>query len=355
MFVLFLLTAFVTLLLVSLDGHPFRSDRVMRQLRRGTLGFVSLAIGAVVAVYVLPSQWQLPLVNVPAAWAAAGEIVETPTPVSSAADSSDDVDSSDDADASDAVKPNADVKPSDDAEPSDDADPSDDVEPSDAADPSDDVDLGDAAAGDAVSATTGPAPFSLDDDNGFPHVTIPYDSRPEWVGLEKDYTGDVHRLPITAGPFVQKSECMHALDTEIEHAVSDYIKEYLGSPRAPIFISYDIDEIKGRLLSQDHIHDELIEVSLGPMHQVHALLEFDTAFRSELDDSWRDVQAGVRLSQTGLGAFGLLGLLVVVFGYFKLDTATRGYYSTRLQILASLAILSLIAAGMLFYGWIPQM
>jgi len=44
----------------------------------------------------------------------------------------------------------------------------------------------------------------------------------------------------------------------------------------------------------------------------------------------------------------LLGLMGVVFAYLRLDTATKGYYSGRLQFLAAAAILALSAAGVLF-------
>ena len=56
-----------------------------------------------------------------------------------------------------------------------------------------------------------------------------------------------------------------------------------------------------------------------------------------------------------LGAWPVLGFLGLVFGYLKLDTATRGYYTGRLQIGALAAVLSLAAAGVLLARWIPWM
>jgi uncharacterized integral membrane protein len=88
------------------------------------------------------------------------------------------------------------------------------------------------------------------------------------------------------------------------------------------------------------------------MYQTHALLEFGPAFRKELDGRRGDLERYVRetamayrLRGLALGFGAVLCLLTVVFGFFRLDTATRGYYTGRLQFLAGAAILSVIVAG----------
>ncbi len=352
MLVLFLLTVFMTLLLVSLDGQPERrAGGRMRRLRHGILGAVALPAGLALALLVLvPPAAALSELAVPAAWGASAD--ESPV--------------ADESPAAAATTLNAERQSEQSGEKKDsqgDKAPGGEVQGDkapggtrkDAAESSDSEDRSDGGESAASLESAAEASLTIEPERRFPKVSIPYESRPSWVSFQKDFTGDVHRVPLTAGPFVRKSECMKALEKQAQEAVADYVNNYLGSPRASLFIRYDLDEINDRLLTEEHIHDELIEVSLGPMHQVHALLEFDPEFRAELDQSWREVQAGRRLAQTALGAFGILGLLIVVFGYFKLDTATRGYYSTRLQILATLAILALVAAGVLFYGWIPQL
>jgi uncharacterized integral membrane protein len=59
------------------------------------------------------------------------------------------------------------------------------------------------------------------------------------------------------------------------------------------------------------------------------------------------VATAYRLRGLALGFGAVLCLLSVVFGYFRLDTATRGYYTGRLQFLAATAILIVIVAGAL--------
>jgi hypothetical protein len=170
-------------------------------------------------------------------------------------------------------------------------------------------------------------------------------------------TGSVHAIAISSGPHEHERDCRRTLDEELKKAVDQYVDDYLGKVyadklQASTFVNYDPGYIKQRLVRPENIYHEVIQVSFGPMHQMHALLEFDDAFRkelegrrSEIDEQWRGLLMLGRVTGTAL-AFGfVLALLGVVFGYFKLDTATRGYYTGRLQFSAAMVILTLIVAG----------
>ena len=50
---------------------------------------------------------------------------------------------------------------------------------------------------------------------------------------------------------------------------------------------------------------------------------------------------------------GILAGLATVFFYLRLDTATRGYYSGRLQFATGVIILGLVSLGILVARWIP--
>ena len=43
---------------------------------------------------------------------------------------------------------------------------------------------------------------------------------------------------------------------------------------------------------------------------------------------------------------------LAVFGYFRVDNATRGYYTGRLQFLSAAAILAIVGAGVFCARWI---
>jgi hypothetical protein len=51
----------------------------------------------------------------------------------------------------------------------------------------------------------------------------------------------------------------------------------------------------------------------------------------------------------------MLVLLSVVLGYFKADTATRGYYTRRLRFGVATVILALAAAVYFAARWLPWM
>jgi hypothetical protein len=196
-------------------------------------------------------------------------------------------------------------------------------------------------------------------------VIIP--PRPEWVEADDVRTGDIHTTAVSSGPHETERECRRALDRELDRAVREYIDWYLGHVyddrfRASTFVRYDSDEIKRRLVPSDKTYHEVIRVSFGPMHQTHAQLAFDPSFRreldgrrSELDRHWQEWIVRGRLLGIGLG-FGLvLTCMGVFFGYFRLDTATRGFYTARLRWTAAAAILGLMAVGVVLAGRILQM
>ena len=56
-----------------------------------------------------------------------------------------------------------------------------------------------------------------------------------------------------------------------------------------------------------------------------------------------------RLLLTGTMIGMLLGQLSVLLGYLKIDHATRGFYSGRLQSVAAVAAVAVLVAGYLFY------
>lgn len=182
-------------------------------------------------------------------------------------------------------------------------------------------------------------------------VIIP-PGRPDWVEAPPVREGTVHSTAVCSDPFSTPSQALHALDEQLKLATSEYIGEYLHSDLAPSLIRFNVNEIKQKLLPPQNIYHEKITVSIGPMHQVHAKLEFPPDFREQLDRRWAELRATYRLAETGLVSGGVLLLLATVFGYFRLDNATRGYYTGRLQFMAAAAILAIVASGAMFSRWI---
>lgn len=179
--------------------------------------------------------------------------------------------------------------------------------------------------------------------------------RPTWV-TEPDVTrGDTHTLLVDSGPCYSRQECLAALDVELKKAVDAYVDEYLNVDGASRHLNLNLNQIRTSLVDPKRQYSGTVEFSFGPMRQEYRQLRFSREFREELDDRWREVVAQNRLLKTGLGAGGVLMLLAVVFGYFRADTATRGYYTGRLQFGAAAAILTLVIAGAVVAGWIPRL
>lgn len=195
------------------------------------------------------------------------------------------------------------------------------------------------------------------------HVVIP--PRPAWVESPPVREGDVHTTAVSSLPQETPEECRSALDERLKAAVDQYVDEYLAGEwavplKASRLVSYDLPYIRQRLIRPDEIYDEVIQVSFGPMHQRHALLQFDAAFRRELDGRRDDLSRYARqllvrgrLWATALVFAGVLSLLAVVSGARRVNHATHGSYRGRLRWIAAAAILGLVVVGVLLARQIP--
>jgi hypothetical protein len=176
-------------------------------------------------------------------------------------------------------------------------------------------------------------------------VIIPA-GRPDWVQHpRRTRTGDVHQITVSSGPYATDLQAERALDEELVKATNEYITEQLGSELAPTLLHYTARTIKQKYVKPANTYNEQITVSIGDMQQKHALVEFGPEFRDELRASWAGQIAESRLLQLSVVAGGVLLLLGSVFGYFRLDNATRGYYTGRLQFMTAAAILAVVALG----------
>ena len=188
---------------------------------------------------------------------------------------------------------------------------------------------------------------------------------PDWLNVPPGSTGfefagaaaddDVQFVLAESTPWATESECQRDLDESLREATNDYINKYLNSPRAAMLLRYSIDDIRAHLVKATFEERLFLERHGFSSRKAHALLGFDNVFRVDLDQRWSQIVAVVRLMQTGLGAGVVLALLGSMFGYFRFDTATRGYYTGRLQFAAAAAILVIAAVGVLLAQWIPGM
>lgn len=195
------------------------------------------------------------------------------------------------------------------------------------------------------------------------HVVIP--PRPGWVESPPVREGELHTTAVSSLPQETPAECRSALEERLKAAVDQYVDEYLAGEwavplKASRLVRYDLPYIRQRLIRPDEIYDEEVQVSFGPMHQRHALVRFDAAFRQELDGRRGDLSRYARqllvrgrLWAAALAFAGVLSLLAVVCGVWRVNHATRGSYRGRLRWIAAAAILGLVLVGVLLARQIP--
>jgi hypothetical protein len=176
--------------------------------------------------------------------------------------------------------------------------------------------------------------------------------QPEWLESAAQWDDGVYQAAVESRLQRTLSECRRALEQRLTDAADTYIGELLESRRAAAFIDYRADELRERGLIVDSF-EETVHVTNGDMKQAHVLVAFDDAFAEDVRTRWEEVKSRSRLMQTGIGSGALLLLLASMFSYFRLDTATRGHYTGRLQFATAGVILAIIAAGVVVAQLIP--
>lgn len=177
--------------------------------------------------------------------------------------------------------------------------------------------------------------------------------RPAWVDgpKEEKFDGGYRRV-VTGGPTGSLAECQRQLDQSIGEAVDAYVDLLLvpGAARqlavSPEYVATRIVKDKYQeTLEIESLDPKLVaaETEAGAMLSLHALLEFDNRVENEVRAAWRDYRVRGRLWAAGIGSAGVLGVLGALFGYLRLDTATKGYYSGRLMLATAATILAVVA------------
>jgi hypothetical protein len=165
--------------------------------------------------------------------------------------------------------------------------------------------------------------------------------KPPWLDNPPKFAGEVRRYVVSAGPYVTMAECEQALAREMREVVQtrfrDAVASASGLPPGQWSYNPDVGNIgmSDAVILREFCADEYVEkvdASVGEMLKAHALLEFGAHQDQLLVDYWkRWLRRGRVESAVILSSFAVLGL-AFVFGLFKIDAWTRGYYTKRLFI-----------------------
>jgi len=197
----------------------------------------------------------------------------------------------------------------------------------------------------AAPTSESPAKPSISVEPGKTVIIPP--GRPEWVSADSAFNREpgAEWAAVVAGPCKTRIECEKELSNAVKAAADEYVNFHLNSQFAGQLLNYDGAELKRRLVASNDTYGETIQVSFGPMEQVHAHVHFDKSFREEIESKWKDLKVKWRLGQVGVVAFVLLGLLGTASGFFKANNATRGQRTSTLQFAAAATILAIVVAG----------
>jgi hypothetical protein len=206
--------------------------------------------------------------------------------------------------------------------------------------------------------------------------------RPDWIDEIPKRTGYTRRDLIVTDEYESIDECYQAADVYLMLKTYEHLMELIGRPRygntqPSITFTSDTILVDGQVISAannhrsvddnrlDQLNDlgigigylrrevvakdpkdneprEYIETttrSIGPMKKLYMQIEFTPAVDRDLLQLWEASNRKDRFAFVGVGAASVLGLLGMVWGLLKVDTATKGYYTKRLFIGVPIAII----------------
>lgn len=205
--------------------------------------------------------------------------------------------------------------------------------------------------------------------------------RPEWIDETPKRTGHTRRDLIVTDEYESIDECYQAADVYLMLKTYDHLMDLSGQTRyditqpsisftenailvdgrvisAPEHSSVDdnrlrqlndmgigIDYLRREIVAKDPKDNESREYienttrSIGPMKKLYMQIEFTPAVDRELLQLWDASRRKDRFAFVGAGAASVLGLLGMVWGLLRADTATKGYYTKRLFIGVPIAII----------------
>jgi len=196
---------------------------------------------------------------------------------------------------------------------------------------------------------------------------------PDWVVNPPGRSGAVFRRVMTSDPFSTDEECYRQVEDKMLVTTCRYVSDRVGNTwsrelRRQEYVPELLPDQARRYLERlgvdagylwKHVCpepeyrewvsssvDALGDPLMGPMRRIHVLMEIDEAVQRDLVGRWRESVLVRRLGIAGGTAAAVLALVGVVFVYLKIDTATRGFYSRRLQVVAALVTI-LIAIAIL--------
>lgn len=151
---------------------------------------------------------------------------------------------------------------------------------------------------------------------------------------------------VTTKPHHTRLQAKNELDRLMLEAADERYIAAVHSPRATFWYPLDLAYVRSELLLPD---GELYRRDHDGMYVGHALIGFDEPFERRL----RAVRVASRSMQIVAAGGTAIALLIVAFAFLRLDRATRGLYTGRLQTWAVVACAVVACITGFVAYWIP--
>lgn len=185
-------------------------------------------------------------------------------------------------------------------------------------------------------------------------TTIPIGSTPDWAALESITEGTTTYLVThTDYPFTTTISADEGIEAAARKTLQKFFSQQSNFSGDELVIS---DERIQELIVPGHRvvrqYDQQYGAELAQRYGVdhetfyrgYAQLKIDEDFVSTAKKQIHQSAIRARLRIAGVSGIGLLALLAVLVSYLKIDHATRGFYSRRLQTIGMLLAIGILLA-----------
>jgi hypothetical protein len=186
-------------------------------------------------------------------------------------------------------------------------------------------------------------------------------TRPTWTNDPPRRVGDVQSEVVVTDEYSSDEECEQARNIVVMLKTYEHIQKLIGAPYLnqlsypkPSFDhAWDdprLSALNSNGVTLDYVlrkiakneYFDTVERSVGPMKKLYTQVQFTREVDRDLRQLWQSSQRRDQFAKVGVGAASILGLLSMIWGLLKIDTATKGYYTKRLFIGVPAAIIAML-------------
>jgi hypothetical protein len=163
---------------------------------------------------------------------------------------------------------------------------------------------------------------------------------PDYYKLGKDkpkLQGNAYIKDVEVGPYTSRIEC----EANVPDAICDALYNFSNEYHQKYLYKNHISPEKLRKLAVAE-WEENIQSSVGPMTQLHVLVNFDQKAKDFIDEARNNYIFFNNATGIGISFICLWLFLLWIWAYLKIDIATKGVYRTRLRIAYGSVILIVV-------------